>query len=280
MIAAVLWGFIGPFGKIANSQGVGAMEVAFWRALFAWFCFAGEILCKRQSIKVQSGDILPLAIFSLLCVATLYGAYQTAVDQAGAAMASVLLYTAPAWVIVLSRIFLNEKISPDKLTALALTLCGVTCIALSQPDNAGTTLNHISGVGIMAGLLSGFCYSLYYILGKLFSDKYTAAHLFFYTLLPGACLLLPFFTFSEKTALAWLTLVALSVFSTYGAYRFYYKGLKYIEAGRASLIATLEPVVAGLVAWYWWGEMFSLTGYLGALMIIGAVILLVGALKN
>ena len=67
----------------------------------------------------------------------------------------------------------------------------------------------------------------------------------------------------------------LSLFSTYGAYHFYYAGLRYIEAGLASLIATLEPVVAALAAWYWWSEYFTLSGYAGAFLIILAVLVVV-----
>ncbi len=275
LAAATLWGFIGPFGKIAYSQGIGALEVAFWRAVFAWCCFGGELLIQKKSIRVSRKEFVPLTLFSVLCVALLYGAYQVAVDKGGAALASVLLYTAPAWVIVLSRIILHEQITKEKLIALCLTLCGISFIAVGQGEGASVSHTAISGAGIIAGLLSGFCYSLYYILGKFFSDKYSASVLFFYTLLPGALLLLPWFSFTEKSAMAWLSLVLLAVISTYGAYHFYYTGLQYIEAGRASLIATLEPVVASLVAWYWWDEMFNLTGYLGAALIIGAVVIIV-----
>jgi drug/metabolite transporter (DMT)-like permease len=275
IMAAILWGFIGPFGKVAYSQGMGSLEVAFWRAVFAWCCFSGEILIKRESIHVARKEFFPLALFSVLCVALLYGAYQIAVDKGGAALASVLLYTAPAWVILLSKVILQEKITKTKLIALSLTLGGITCITLSQADEIPSGNIALASGGIIAGLLSGFCYSLYYILGKFFSEKYSASVLFFYTLLPGALLLTPWFSFTEKTGMAWLSLVLLAVFSTYGAYHFYYAGLKYIEAGKASLIATLEPVVASLVAWYWWGEIFSLTGYLGTLLIISAVILIV-----
>jgi drug/metabolite transporter (DMT)-like permease len=275
IIAATMWGFIGPLGKMAYAQGISPLEVAFWRALLAWFCFGTEILIRRKAVRVSRQDLLPLILFSVLCVALFYGAYQVAVEQAGAALASVLLYTAPAWVILLSRLFLHEKVTTEKLLALGFTILGVILIAVSQSNNFLVTDGGVMALGIATGLFSGFCYSLYYILGKFFSAKYSASLLFFYTLLPGALLLLPWFSFTEKTGWAWLSLGLLAVISTYGAYHFYYTGLKYIEAGRASIVATLEPVVAGLVAWYWWGEMFTPTGYAGAILIIVAVILVV-----
>ena len=273
-MAAIMWGFIGPFGKMAYAQSIEPLEVAFWRALLAWFCFSAEMVVQRKSVKVSPGDLLPLALFSVLCVALFYGAYQVAVDQGGAALSSVLLYTAPAWVIILARLFFHEQITVGKLLALCCTIFGIALIGVSQGGSFSVAGNSLS-IAIGTGLLSGFCYSLYYILGKFFSEKYSAGVLFFYTLLPGALLLLPWFTFSDKNLYAWVSLGMLSVISTYGAYHFYYTGLKYIEAGRASIIATLEPVVAVLVAWYWWGEVFTATGYVGALLILVAVILVI-----
>jgi drug/metabolite transporter (DMT)-like permease len=273
--AAMMWGFIGPLGKMAYSQGISPLEVAFWRALLAWSCFALEVLVRQQSIRIARRDLLPLALFSILCVTLFYGAYQFAVDEGGAALASVLLYTAPAWVILLSRFFLREQITKEKLSALGLTILGISLIAAGQTGRVPIGGGKAMMLGLAAGLFSGFCYSLYYILGKFFSGKYSAGILFFYTLLPGALLLLPWFTFTEKNGWAWLSLSLLAVISTYGAYHFYYTGLKYIEAGRASIVATLEPLVAGLAAWYWWGEMFTPTGYAGAVLIISAVILVV-----
>ncbi len=274
-MAALLWGFIGPFGKMAYAQGVSPLEVAFWRAVIAWLCFGAELVLRQKIAPVSRRDLLPLALFSVLCIAMFYGAYQVAVQEVGAAMASVLLYTAPAWVIFLSRLLLAESITMDKLLALGLTITGVVCIAIGQAGGKSPALSTMSLLGLGTGLFSGFCYSLYYILGKFFAGKYSASLLFFYALLPGALMMLPFFTFTEKNPAAWLALVLLSVFSTYGAYHFYYAGLVHIEAGRASLIATLEPVVAGLAAWYWWGEYFTLPGYAGAILIMLAVLLVV-----
>ena len=56
---------------------------------------------------------------------------------------------------------------------------------------------------------------------------------------------------------------------------FYYQGLKYLEASRAAITATLEPVVAAVVAFFWWHESFSGLGYVGSAAIIAAVILMV-----
>jgi len=70
-------------------------------------------------------------------------------------------------------------------------------------------------------------------------------------------------------------LLFLGVFSTYGAYLAYYAGLKRLPATRASVVATLEPVVANLFAFLLFGEVLSLWAYLGAGLVLLAVILTV-----
>ncbi len=272
-LAAGLWAFIGPLGKMAFQEGVSPLEVAFWRATLAWLCFAMQAAIQSKA-HVAVRDLPKLALFGFLCVTLFFGSYQLAVEKGGAALASVLLYTAPAWVIFLSRIILKEALTGMKLAALCLTLVGVSLISMSQ-GSFSFSLDGEGGAAILFGLLAGFCYSLYYIFGKQFSDKYSASVLFLYILPFGALCLVPFITFVEKNATAWFALGLIALFSTYGAYHFYYAGLKVIEAGRASIIATAEPVLAALVAWCWWGEIFSATGYVGSGFILTAVILMI-----
>ena len=72
-----------------------------------------------------------------------------------------------------------------------------------------------------------------------------------------------------------MALGAIAVFCTYGAYYCYYLGIKYLEISRASIAATLEPVVAALVAYIWWDEVFAPMGYVGSAMILAALLLVV-----
>ena len=67
--------------------------------------------------------------------------------------------------------------------------------------------------------------------------------------------------------------ISVSLVSTYIANHCYYLGLKNLEAGKASIVATLEPVVAAIAAYFFLGEYFTIFGYIGAVMIVAAVIL-------
>lgn len=271
--AAALWGLLGPFAKLAFQEGIAPLEVAFWRAVLAWLCFGSQALWQRQ-IRVAVSDLPALGLFSLTGVFCFYGSYQLAVQKGGAALASVLLYTAPAWVALMAGIIFKEKMTRTKMLALVATLTGVALVSLGAGGAIGSASGQMTAA-VIWGLVAGFCYSLYYIFGKYFGARYSAATVFFYILPLGALCLLPWLHFSPKSWIAWWALIWLAVLSTYGAYHCYYAGLKHLEAGRAAIAATLEPVVAAVVAFFWWGEYFSLGGYIGSGLILTAVILMV-----
>lgn len=107
LAAAISWGFIGIFSAVAFSQGLGPMEIAFWRAIPAWCCFGGQAFWCGQT-KVKKQDLPLLAVFG---ISLFYISYQYAVKSGGAAFAAVLLYTAPAWVVAFSFLIYQEKLT-------------------------------------------------------------------------------------------------------------------------------------------------------------------------
>ncbi len=273
LAAAALWGGLGPLSKYIFAQGVTPMETAFWRAALAWVMFAAHA-AKDNQLKVAWRDLPVVLLFGALCVSVFYGSYQLAIDRLGAALASVLLYTAPAWVAVLARVFLQESLSPMKIACVALTVVGVAGVSLDSTFSGHSGIN-VTPLGVVLGLTAGLTYALYYIFGKRFLTRYATPTLFLYSLPLGAALLAPAIDFQHKTPQAWVGLLLLAALSTYGAYSVYYAGLKNLEATRAAVLATLEPVIAAVLAYFWWGESFSLLGYAGSGLILAAVLLTV-----
>jgi len=270
--AAVLWGMIGPFSRLAFQEGISPMEVAFWRALLAWVLFGGHAMIRHE-VSLDRKDVPYILMFGICGVSLFYFVYQMAVKHGGAALAAVLLYTAPAWVIVLSRIFLKESITSTKVLAMVLTIIGISAISMGK--NAGVAGSPISASALIFGLLSGFCYSLYYIFGKYFSGRYSSYNLFLYVFPVGIIGMLPWVNFAYKSPAAWMAIVLLVIVCTYGANSCYYSGLKYLEAGRAAITATIEPVVAAAAAYFWWSEVFDLQSYIGSAIILSAVVLMI-----
>ena len=275
--AASCWALIGIFSSFAFAQGLAPMEVAFWRGLFAWLCFGTQALISGQT-RLHRKDLPLFIFFGIFGISLFYVSYQYAVKTGGAAVAAVLLYTAPAWVLVGSYVIYRERLSLFKIIAVVMVICGVYLIATSGKGGEGGKFSaSLGSIAIISGLTAGFCYSLYYTVGKYFTSRYTSANLFLYVIPIGILCLLPFVEFAPKNLTAWSALIAQAVVSTYLANYCYYQGVKYLEASRAAIAATLEPVVATVAAYVILGESFSLLGYLGAAVIITAVIITIVA---
>ncbi|MGE4292882.1 MAG: DMT family transporter [Desulfovibrio sp.] len=280
LAAASMWGLIGLFSKFIFAQGISPLETAFWRAVFGWGFFLVHAARMRQ-IRISPRDAVPLLLFGLICISVFYGAYQVAISEAGVALAAVLLYTAPAWVALLSWLVLREALTPLKLTCVAMTIAGVMLISLGPEFFGGGGGIRLDLFGLMAGLVSGFTYALYYIFGKKYLSRYATPTIFVYAMPVGALTLLPFVHFSHKTPAAWLLLILLAAVTSYGAFSAYYAGLKRLEATRAAVLATFEPLVAAVLAYLFFAERFGFWGYAGSALIIGAVFLVVaGGLRR
>lgn len=273
LAAAFMWGVIGIFAKEILAEGVTALEIAFWRASLAWIMFLVHATIQKQ-VKVHRTDLPFLCSFGFICVTLFYGSYQLAIRDVGMAMAAVLLYTAPAWVALMSWLVLKEKMTTTKTTCVAMTIIGVSCISLGPQLMSGDSLD-LNTFGLAMGLVSGFTYALYYIFGKKYLYKYATPTIFVYALPFGAALLFPFVDFHPKSTYAWTMLAAMAAVTAYGAFSAYYAGLKRLEATRASVIATFEPVVAAVFAYFLFGEKFTLLGYAGSCLIIAAVLMVV-----
>ncbi len=269
ILAAFCWGGIGPVSRYAFAQGMAPLEVAFWRALFGWVVF-GLHAVKMKQTRVKRRDLPWVLAFGLWGVSLFYASYLLAIEQGGAALAAVLLYTAPLWVAILARIFLGEKLTPLKILCVFLGMGGVAAVALGSGRTAGVSVGALGW-----GLLSGFLYGVYYIFGKRFLRSYATPTLFLYALPVGMLGLAPFIRIEFPPAGALLAVLFLALISTFAAYSLNYAGLKRLESSRAATVATIEPVIAGAAAWVWWGETFTVWGYLGSGLILLGVLLLV-----
>ena len=271
ILAAALWAAIGPVSRLLLREGITPLEMAFWRAVVAWVLFVAHTLLQRRTgaFRVAPRDLPGIAAFGLIGVAILYAAFPLAVEAGGAALAVVLLYTAPAWVALFSALFLRERLHATKLGALALTLLGIIGVA-----SAGDGAVRPSPTAIAWGLLAGVSYGSLYFFGKRYFARYAPATVFVVALPVAAAALLPLATFHVKSGLAWIALIAIGVFSTYGAYLAYSAGLARLDATRASTVATVEPLFATALAFVFWGERFSPLGYIAALLLLVGVVMM------
>ncbi len=269
MLAAFLWGTIGIFSKFLQHSGLLPLEVAFWRALLGGLCFYLSAHASR-SVLPRGRDLVYTVIFGVCGVSLFYGSYQLAVRSGGASLAAVLLYTAPVFVALGSWLLWHEKLGLREVLGLALTLSGIGLISFA----GGGSGVHVNALSLAWGLTAGLTYSLYFLYGRAFFGRYNPQALYAVALPVGALMLLPFVQFHHKMPLAWGNLGIMSVLCTFVAYSLYSAGLQRLNPTRASVIASLEPVVAALLAALIFGERLSALALVGAGLVVGAALLL------
>ncbi len=259
--------------RLVLQEGVAPLEIALWRCVIGTALFAVHVAASRSARwSVAREDLPGIAAFGVVGIATLYGALSLAVDAGGAALAVVLLYTAPAWVALFAWALLGEHMTARKLLALAVTLLGIAGVA-----TAGGGAMRPSGAALGWGLLSGLGYASIYLFGKRYFARYAPATVFMYAIPIAGLVLLPLTTFHPKSATAWAALLVLGVFSTYGAFLAYSAGLARLEATRAAVVATAEPVIGAALAFVFWGERFAPLGYAAAGLVLFGVLLMASA---
>lgn len=270
LLAALLWSLLGAVSKFCQQAGVHPLETAFWRAAIGCAFFVAHA-GLTGGLRIRLRDALIFMLFGAWGVGVFFGAMQMAIRLSGGATAVVLLYTAPVWVAFFSRLLFKERITRRKALAVGIALSGTALVCFS----GGSLPGKASAAGIAFGLLSGLCYASHYPFYRWWQVRYSTATIYAYMLLGGVAALGcsgPItLTHAPQT---WLWLFALGLLTCYLAYICYGQGLKRISLVRAAVTCHLEPVLGTLWVWLFWGENFSISGWFGGALVLGAVLLL------
>jgi DME family drug/metabolite transporter len=277
LLAACLWGTLGTAYHLLRAVAdVDALTVVTVRASAGAMILCGWLaLTNRRLLRVAIADLPRLIGFGVGSLGLMYLSLFIAFDLTSVAVGTVLLYLAPALVTVGAALFLNEPLTSRKLTALLLTFGGcLLVVELYRPQNlVGNAL------GIASGLVAAVAYGFYSLGAKPLLRRYHAVTLLAYALLSAAVALL-----AVKLLIApgsWPPVSGLLAIGAYGGivvtiapYGLYTLALRRLPASEASIVATLEPAVAVVLAGALLGERLAPLQLLGTLGILGGVVLL------
>lgn len=212
LAAAACWGCIGLFNRPLLNAGIAPENLVVIRNLGGLAVLAFFFLCTDRSVFKMKAKHLPIFIATGIISVVLFTlCYFNAQKLCSLSVSAILLYTAPAMVVLMSALVFKEKITGKKLLALALALFvtdwGNLMTVLSVPQNA-------------------------------------------------------------------LLAAGLVLLSTVAPYILYTKGLANVESGKASIMASIEPVVGTLVGTLVFGEPISAGVFLGLACILACVYIL------
>ena len=280
LVAALLWALIGPLSKNCLALGLDSLQIALWRVVGGAVCFGVHGLVQGR-LRVAPRHALIFMLFGAWACGGLFVLLQMAIARSGAALAVVLLYTAPAWVAVMARVWFNEALTPQKLWALGGASVGTALVCLgggSLPDSSDP-------LGIALGLASGFAYATFFPFYTYWQKWYRTSTIYVWLLMGGLlCILACTLAFSTPVIACTLpvlgNVLALSTLTIYAAYLLFSWGLQRITQVQSAIIGFVEPIAATLIVWAWYGENFNATGWLGCLLVLGSVALLAVAGKK
>lgn len=276
LIAGVLWGSMGLFVRTLNGQGLASMEIVGLRAAVttvALFLFL--LLFDRKLFHIRLKDLWCFLGTGICSIVFFNFCYFKAITMTSLSVAAILLYTAPAIVMVLSYFLFREKLTKRKLLALGMTFIGCVLVTgiLSETGS-------VSAGGILVGMGAGLGYALYSIFSRYALEKgYASLTITFYTFLIAA-IASCFLTDMGKVAQVatdgagnLLFCLAFGVLCTVAPYLTYTLGLQYVENGKASIIASIEPVTATLLGVILFHENLTFSGALGIVLVLVALVL-------
>ena len=278
ILAGCLWGSMGLFVRRLGAMGLSAMEIVEIRSILAVLILLPCTALKdRRLLKLRPRNLWPLVGSGILSIVFFNFCYFSTISRMNLSAAAILLYTAPIFVMLLSLVLFHERLTPRKLLALGLAFSG--CCLVSGLTSATQAL---SLSGLLLGLGSGFGYALYSIfsrfslnqgLGSITITDYT----FLFAALGGAV-----FTdfgqiadaFSQYGLPLLVFLVVYCLVTTVFPYLLYTTGLGCVENGPASVLASVEPVVATLLGFAVFGETPTISALVGMALVLAALTLL------
>lgn len=258
VFAGLLWGALGYFVRELTAMGVSNMTIVACRmggamvmmAIFLWFY-------DKELLKINIKDIWLFIGSGAVGMVLLNFFYNAATRLTSLSLATLLLGTDPLFVIILASMLFKEKITKRKIISFLLVTLG--CLFASGIIEGGT---QFSVLGILAGIVSGFFYAQYSIFSRLAIKKgYRQFTIVFYSFIFATICASIFSDFgtvvtliNESPLQMGIFLVLHSLIVAVLPYTLLTLSLEYIEAGRASILAVGEPILATVIGAVSYGE--------------------------
>ena len=276
LLAGILWGTSGIFAHYMYPYGFTPLELVFCRASMSFLLMAGYALLRDRSLFRVRLKELPLLLLVGLGIFGTASLYYTAMAMTSVSTAVVLMYTAPVYVLLVSVLFLGERLSRLKLLSIGLMLLGC-CLVAGIIGGLRFTL-----WGILAGVASGLTYAIYNLLVKIAVGRgnpplSVTMYAFLSMAVAAALCVKPQSLFAHVTADLPLTLpmaATIGISTCILPYLFYTLAMRDLSAGTASALGVFEPMAATLFSILFFGDRPDVYSLVGMVLILLAVVLL------
>ncbi len=230
-----------------------------------------------QRIKLPTRDLAYCLVLGTLGVAVSNYFYYVAIQRTNVATAIIVQYTAPVWVLLYVVARRQQKLTAQKVTAVALAVTGIALVIDVLGSRSGSAL-HLDPYGLMAALLASFSFAFYNVGGHGILARHDRWRVLVWTLTAATVFWLivnpPWkIVAAHYVPAQWLFLFVFSMLSVLGAFSLYFLGLQHLEPTRAIIASCLEPVFSILLAALLLGEVLRPIQVLGIVLVLAAIVI-------
>jgi DME family drug/metabolite transporter len=230
-----------------------------------------------QRIKLPRPDLIQCLVLGMLGVAASNYFYYVAIQKTSVAIAIILQYTAPVWVLLYVVARGQQKLSLQKVAAVGVALAGIALTIGIMGAKTASPLR-LDSYGFLAAMLASFSFAFYNVGGHQILARYDRWRVLVWTLISASVFWLfvnpPWRVLAAHYAPAqWGFLFAFSMISVLGSFSLYFLGLQYLEPTRAIIASCLEPVFSILLAAALLGESLRPIQTLGIVLVLSAIVI-------
>jgi drug/metabolite transporter (DMT)-like permease len=229
-----------------------------------------------QRIRLPTPDLLYCLALGMLGVAVSNYFYYVAIQRTSVAIAIIVQYTAPVWVLLYVVARGQQKLTLQKVAAVGVAVAGIA-LSIGIVDAKSSPL-HLDSYGMFAAIVASFSFAFYNVGGHRILARFdrwrvltwalTSASVFWLFINPPWKVAASHYSFAQ-----WVFLFVFSMISVLGSFSLYFLGLQYLEPTRAIIASCLEPVFSILLAAGFLGESVRPIQSLGIVLVLSAIVI-------
>jgi drug/metabolite transporter (DMT)-like permease len=272
-VAAAMFALNGSLARYLLDDGVSAAHLSQLRATLAFLLLAGALaVVDRRRLRIARRDVPRMAWLGVVGLALVQFSYFAAIDRLPISVALVIQFTGPLIVLLWLRIVHGRRLRPSLYGAVALSVVG-SALVVEIFDAHG-----LDGLGVLFAVIAALTFAVYLVgferAGRTY-DAFTTlawglgfATLFWLLVSPPWSLPLGDVADPRNAALV----LGVVVVGTLGPFLLSVSALRHLPAARVGVVATLEPVLATMMAWAIHGESLAAGQLAGGLLVVAAVV--------
>lgn len=278
---ATFWGIGGTVAqKLFHQYAIDINWLVTIRLLIAGFLLLAVQFFWKDSSQIlgvwkKKRTAVPLIIFGLMGMLAVQYTYMASIKHGNAAVATLLQYLAPVMIIIYLILRKQSVFTRKDFITVSLALAG--CFFLLT--NGSISQLSVPILAVIWGVLSGIALAFYTLYAVPLLKQYDSLVIVGWAMVIGGFVLSFIHSplqmdFKSLTLEAYVYLVFVIVFGTMIAFWFYIKSLQCLSPKESSLFGSIEPLAAVLTTVFWLKEPFGVFQWVGAVCIIGMIILL------